>query len=382
MGNLSTDVLESTQYITIDWLTASFHIDYDIHEFIVELLQMDYRDFVFEEGGPGRSYHYGNTAKFEHIHVYYSTNKNVEDGLNAGFAINLGGQACRQYENYRWADRDSWSWYDTIHDLLKLGANFTRCDIALDFINSQYTWQFVLKKIYEKTLIYRGNVQRRNKINTKTGEDYHASVYIGDKPQQLNIYDKKGERFDRAGQEFDVENWTRWELRLFSDKAHMAILELANGRALGDLFCGILAAHYRFVTLTGDKNRSRRENARWWTKFLNGAKETKLYVEKDAPTLKRKENWLENHGPEKAELMLYMRDFFVYGSDAALEKLLTRIQMQTLNICDHDIQLILQGILEEAAATGKVDFYRKNIVTGNIIKEIHKLLNTKNEPKV
>ena len=114
---------------------------------------------------------------------------------------------------------------------------------------------------------------------------------------------------------------------MFSDKAHLAVLELAKGRALADLFCGILSAHYRFVTLTGDKNRSRRSNARWWIDFLNGAKETKLLIERDKPTLKKKENLLENHGPEKAEFMLYLKDLFVYGSDAALEKLIKRIQL-------------------------------------------------------
>lgn len=369
------------QYITIDWLTASFRdIDCDITEFIVEVLNMDYRDFIFSEGGVGRSYHYGNTAKFDNIQIYYSTQVDVENGLNTGFTVNFNGQGCRQYENYCWNDRKNWTWYDLISDLIKLSGNFTRLDMALDLINSPYTWQFLLEKIYKKTLIYRGSVKRYNKINTRTGEDYHASIYIGDKPQQLNIYDKKGERLDKAGEEYDVNSWTRWELRLFSDKAHLAVLELAEGRALADLFCGILSAHYRFVTLTGDKNRSRRENARWWTNFLNGARETKLLIEKDKPTLKKKENWLEKHGPEKAELMLYLKDLFVYGSDAALENLIKRIQLQTLNIVDADIQIILQGILEEASATGKIDLNRKDIVTDNIIKEIHSLLNKGTKP--
>ena len=363
------------QYVTIDWLTASFHdIDCDITEFIVEVLNMDYRDFIFQEGGIGRSYHYGNTARFDNVHIYYSTQKDIEDGLNSGFALNINGQGCRQYEIYCWNDRQSWTWYDLLIDLKKLCANFTRLDTALDLINSKYTWQFLLEKIYQKTLVYRGSVVRINKINSRTGEDYNASIYIGSKPQQLNIYDKKGERLDKAGEEYDVNSWTRWELRLSSDKAHMAVLELCEGRALADLFCGVLAAHYRFVTRTGDKNRSRRDNARWWNDFLNGAKETKLLIEREKPTLKKKENWLENHGPEKAELMLYMRDFFVYGSDAALDKLIKRVQHQCLNISDQDIQMILQGVLEEAAATNKTDLYRQDIATDNIIKEIHKLI--------
>ncbi|EOL46306.1 hypothetical protein RV11_GL000582 [Enterococcus phoeniculicola] len=371
MSNVSINTSKvSNKYITIDWLTASFSLDYDVHEFITEVLQMDYRDFIFEVGGIGRSYHYGNTAKFDNIHIYYSTALDVENGSNSGFAVNFNGQGCRQYEIYRWNENNCWTWYDTIRNLLKISGNFTRLDIALDLINSKYTWQFLLKKIYEKTLIYRGNVKRINKINTKTGEDYNASIYIGDKPQQLNIYDKKGERFDRAKQEYDVDSWTRWELRLSSDKAHLAVLELAEGRELSDLFQGILSAHYRFVTLTGDKNRSRRENARWWTEFLNNASETHLYVSKDKPTLKRKENWLENHGPDKAELMLYLKDYFVYGSNAAHEKLLSRIQLQRQNVTNTDIQLILQGITEEFAENGSVSRYK----TSQVVNELHELL--------
>ncbi|MBL1224584.1 replication initiation factor domain-containing protein [Enterococcus sp. BWR-S5] len=362
---------KEVRYITLDFLTASFNLEMDVYEFINEILHMNFRDFIFESGGVGRKYHYGNTAKFEHIHVYYSTQADIENGMNSGITVNLSGQACRQFELFRWSDNRKWTWYNTIQELVSAGARFTRCDIAQDFINSRYTWQFLLEKIYKKTLIYRGNVKRYNKINTKTGTDFNASIYIGDKPQQLNIYDKKGERFDRAKEEYDVENWTRWELRLFGDKAHMAVLELADGRALADLWAGILSAHYRFVTLTGDKNRSRRDNAKWWKEFLNGAKETKLLIESDKPTLKKKENWLENHGPDKAELMLYMRDFFVYGADTALDTLLKRIQSQRINLTDSDIQMLLQGIIEEASHANIIIDKQS---TDNVVKELHKCL--------
>lgn len=83
---------------------------------------------------------------------------------------------------------------------------------------------------------------------------------------------------------------------------------------------------------------------------------------------------------KKAELMLYLKDLFVYGSDAALENLIKRIKLQTLNIVDADIQIILQEILEEASACGKIDLNRKDIVTDNIIKEIHSLLNNRTKP--
>lgn len=371
MGDhLVTSVESTNRYITLDWLTISFSIEFDIHEFIVEILSMDYRDFIFECGGLARSYRYGNTAKFGDIHIYYSTKVDIENGLNSGLTVNLKGQGCRQFENYRWLQNDCWTWYDTICSFLKLDGKFTRCDIALDLINTRYTWQFLLEKIYQKTLVYRGTVQRRNKIDTRTGEDYHASIYIGDKPQQLNIYDKKGERFDREGQEYDVENWIRWELRLNADKAHLACLELAEGRSLSDLFCGVLKAHYRFVTRTGDKNRSRRSDARWWLQFLDHAQTTKLYVKKDTPTLKRKENWLENHGPDKSELMLFMRDYFVYGTETAFHKLTARIHKQSHNLTVSDVSLIVQGVFEECSQNGVVSKFSTN----QVIEQLHKLI--------
>lgn len=369
MNDVSLEFVEqSKRYITIDWLTASFNINLDVHDFIGEILFMDYHDFEFEVGGLARSYRYGNTAKFGDIHIYYSNNLDVENGLNAGFTINFRGQGCRQFESYRWSD-GSWCWYDTIKTFLLNDCKFTRLDIALDLINTKYTWQFLLEKIYQKTLIFRGDVRRHNKINTKTGEDYHASIYIGSKPQQLNVYDKKGERFDRAGQEFDVENWIRWELRLSGEKAHLACIELENGRSLSDLFCGVLRAHYRFVTRTGDKNLSRRNDARWWLEFLGNAVETKLYVDKDKPTLKKKENWLEKHGPDKSELMLYLKDYFVYGSAKAFDKLTKRIQRQSYNLTVDDLSMILQGVYEECSNAGVISKYSKN----QIIEELHKI---------
>lgn len=363
------------RFMAIDWLTASIPIEMDVEECITEVLQLDYRDFSFEDGGIARSYRYERTAKFGDIAVYYSTPEGIENGFNKGLAVNISGQGCRQYEMYKWQDDSYWTWYDTIGNINHYQANFTRIDMAMDVINSIYTWQFVLKKIYEKTLVYRGTVMRQNKINSRTGEDYHASIYIGDKPQQLNIYDKKGERFDRAKIEYDVENWTRWELRLSGDKAKIAVEEILGGRKLSDLFCGILKAHYRFVTLTGDKNRSRRSNAQWWERFLLEAQETPLYLQKDKPTLKRKENWLEKHGPDKAELMLYLKDFFVYGADKSLDRLLKRLQIQKLNMTDRDIQMIVQGIVEEMRIAGVVGRYGNTIKTGQVVQQIQEMLN-------
>ncbi|MBL1231021.1 replication initiation factor domain-containing protein [Enterococcus sp. BWB1-3] len=373
MNEPTTDIQSNElRYITIDWLTLSFADEtFDIMEVISEYLHLNPMDFEFKQLGLGASYHYGNTASFNDIQVFYSTNLDIQNGYNKGFTINISGQGCRQYESARWANNSNWTWYDTLRELEHLGGKCTHMDIAHDFVNSKYTWQFLLKKIYAKTLIYRGKVVRYNKINTRTGEDYHASIYIGGKPQQLNIYDKKGERFDKAGEEYDVESWTRWELRLGSDKAHMAFLELVEGRVLADLFAGILGAHYKFVTLTGDKNRSRRDIARWWSAFIGGAKLTKLYVTKDKPTLKKKENWLEKHGPDKAELMLYVRDLFVYGADNALNTLIKRLQVQSKNFTSADIQILLQGILEECFNAGVVmDQVKRN----DIVNQVHKIL--------
>lgn len=373
MGELSQDIQKNElRYITIDWLTLSFNVeDFDAMDVIRDYLHLNPYDFEFKPLGKGASYHYGNTAAFNNIEVFYSTHLDVQNGYNKGFTIHISGQGCRQYEMLRWAENEHWTWYNTIQELKELGGKCTHIDIAHDFVNSKYTWQFVLRKIYACTLIYRGNVYRYNKIDTKKGVDYHASIYIGDKPQQLNIYDKKGERFDKAGENFEVENWTRWELRLGGDKAHLAFLELCEGRHIADLFAGILAAHYKFVTLTGDKNRSRRDLARWWVAFLGGAKLTKLYVKKDKPTLKKKENWLEKHGPDKAELMLYMRDFFVYGAENALDTLIQRIQIQSKNFTAADIQVLLQGIIEESSNAGVVMDQAKKT---NVINELHNIL--------
>lgn len=373
MGEISEDIGKNEmRFIAIDHLTVSFpDNDFEVMDVITEYLHLNSFDFEFKPLGLGASYHYGNTATFNDIKIFYSTRLDVENGFNTGFTIHISGQGCRQYEQLRWSNNELWTWYDTIKELQKSGGKCTNIHIAHDFVNSKYTWQFLLRKIYACTLVYRGKVYRYNKIDTKKGVDYNASIYIGDKPQQLNIYDKKGERFDKAGENYEVENWTRWELRLGSDKANMAFLELVNGRGLADLFAGILGAHYKFVTLTGDKNRSRRDLARWWVSFIGGAKLTKLYVDKDKPTLKNKENWLGNHGADKAELMLYIRDLFVYGADAALDTLIKRIQIQSKNFTAADIQVLLQGIIEESSSAGVVMDNAKKM---NVINELHNIL--------
>jgi hypothetical protein len=94
--------------------------------------------------------------------------------------------------------------------------------------------------------------------------------------------------------------------------------------------------------------------------FLNDAEATKLLVEKEKPTLKRTENWLENHGPDKAELLLYLRDFFVYGSEHAIETLMKRVQAQREKLTDLDIQVLYHGIVEECRHANVVSKYSVN----------------------
>lgn len=331
--------------ITLDWLTFSITDDMSIYLFIKDVLGLKVDNFEFLDGGIARSYRYSSLAKSDMIQIYYSTIEGIEAGFNKGLTLNLSGQGCRQFEMLQWYLNTDWSWYDLFKSLSLYTTKCTRMDLAQDCINSIYTPQYLLQKIYEKTFLYNGTIRRTNKVNAKTGDDDHFSVYIGAKPQQLNVYDKKGERLSK-GELYDVENWTRWELRLGQEKADMAFRELLEGRTVADLYTAILNAHYRFVRRTGDTNRSRRPNAKWWDNFLNTSEKVSLLVQKTKPTLEKKEAWIFNGGASKAELSLWLRDLMVYDKDKAQQMIYSRILAQKDKMTDTDFISIAQSIIE------------------------------------
>lgn len=340
--------------ITLDWLTFSIKDDISVHYFIQNALHLNTSNFEFSDGGVARSYHYSSIAKADTIQIYYSTTEAIEKGFNRGLTFNLSGQACRQFEMLNWYRQSDWSWYDLFQALAVYDVRCTRIDIAQDCINSNYTPQLLLQKIYEKTFVYNGTIKRINKVDAKSGKDDHFSVYIGTKLQQLNVYDKKGERLAN-GEIYDVDNWTRWELRLGQDKADFAFNELLNGCAVADLYNAILNAHYRFVKRTGDSNRSRRQNAKWWNHFLDTTESIKLLTEKTKPTLQKKENWLYFGGPNKAELSLWLRDLMVYGEEKARQQIYGRILAQKEKMTDTDFIAVAQSIIETDNYNNKHD---------------------------
>ncbi|OTN76437.1 hypothetical protein A5886_001514 [Enterococcus sp. 8G7_MSG3316] len=71
--------------------------------------------------------------------------------------------------------------------------------------------------------------------------------------------------------------------------------------------------------------------------------------------------------------MLYLKDYFVYGSANAFDKLTKRIQKQSYNLTVDDLSMILQGVYEECSNAGIVSNYSKN----QIIEELHKIQHRK-----
>ena len=86
--------------------------------------------------------------------------------------------------------------------------------------------------------------------------------------------------------------------------------------------------------------------------------------------MERKENWLIRHGPDKAELLVYLRDFFVYGNDQALDNLINRIIYQRSKLTDKDIQIIIQGVIEEINMNNSV---KSEINTKRVLEMLEKI---------
>lgn len=139
------------------------------------------------------------------VSVSFSNIKLHSSKTHDNILVDIGGQACRQYEEYM-CRVEGWHWQKFIHSILSLNGIITRIDLALDiFDNSMPS----IKSL--KEYISRGQLCTKSykfmKINSGRildGQVTGRSLYIGAAPQILRIYDKKQERKDNAYEYFFI----------------------------------------------------------------------------------------------------------------------------------------------------------------------------------
>ena len=213
--------------------------DYDLPK-VSQLLGISVYDFSSENlGSPFPNYH--KKVCFANIEVHFST-------THSNALINLSGQACRQYEEYM-NKGEGWQWQKFLKTIIELNGKITRIDLALDIFDdlspSVKTIQDYIKRGQLSTKAHKFVEINSGRISDGVLTGF--TIYIGSAPQILRIYDKANERLVNAD-EIIIGKWIRWELELTDKKAQQVAVLIGEGKPLGYVIRGILAAHYSFKT--------------------------------------------------------------------------------------------------------------------------------------
>lgn len=307
---------------------------------IADLLGISVYDFSSEvEGSPFPNYH--KKVSFANIEVHFSTS-------HTNALINLSGQACRQYEEYM--DKfEGWHWQKFLQTIINLQGKITRIDLALDVFDdlspSVQTIQNYIKRGQLSTKAHRFVEINSGRISDGVLTGF--TIYIGSAPQILRIYDKANERLVNTD-EVILGKWIRWELELTDKKAQQIAVLISEGKPLGKIIRGVLAAHYSFKTQDKKKdthNKSRLPNMKWWDNFICQADKIPLRITKEKLTLSKKKNWIEK-STSKSLAMVYQTLESVYGNELARVYLNELIQDGKEKFTDLDKSMIEQRINE------------------------------------
>ncbi|MDA1758590.1 replication initiation factor domain-containing protein [Bacillus cereus] len=326
----------------IDWLR--FSIPNSDFPFVAEkILGIPITDFDSEgKGSPFPTY----DVRFSFANIEIHLGKKHSNVL-----VNLSGKGCRQYEEYM-SQTIGWHWHSFISTLLKFKANTTRIDLALDIFNEATPH---VRKIQD--YVKRGQLSSRSQIfkEINSGRVLDGiltgfTLYIGNQPQTLRIYDKKQEIRDTTGEVLNINKWVRWELELGNAKAMQVCQHIADGIPLNSIICGILASHYAFKTQPKGKNKdfhnkSRWKNMKWWDEFINDIPKIPLRVTKAKTTMREKKNWIEK-SKTKSRAMLYEVYKQAFGIEYAEAYLREELNIGQMKLTDWDRSIITQSVNE------------------------------------
>ncbi|WP_283749663.1 replication initiation factor domain-containing protein [Bacillus mycoides] len=326
----------------IDWLR--FSIPNSDFPFVAEkILGIPITEFDSEgKGSPFPTYDV--RFSFANIEIHLSKK-------HSNILVNLSGKGCRQYEEYM-SQTIGWHWQSFINTLLKFEANTTRIDLALDIFDETTP---NVRKIQD--YVKRGQLSSRSQtfkeINSGRVLDgvlTGFTLYIGNHPQILRIYDKKQEIRDNTGEVLNINKWVRWELELGDKKAIQVCQHIADGIPLNSIILGILASHYAFKTQPKGKNKdfhnkARWKNMKWWDEFINGIPKIPLRITKAKITMKEKKNWIEK-STTKSRAMLYEVYKQAFGIEYAEAYLREELNIGQTKLTDLDRSIITQSVNE------------------------------------
>jgi phage replication initiation protein len=180
-----------------------------------------------------------------------------------------------------------------LSDLYRMGAKFTRVDLAADDTLWLLDLEEIARKSKDKCEIvcqahsgnkYEGTFGKSRDGHTETYGSRHSETFV-------RIYDKAAEQKAKTGQV--IAHWIRVEFEYKDARAQAVADYIATHRETWrEAARGWFLAYLDFKEPGQDANRSRWETCDWWLKFLENASKKRLFISRAVKTVDEVKNWV------------------------------------------------------------------------------------------
>lgn len=340
--------------VKIDYLAVTIPNLITAEQVIEKILLMSIERFSIQGWGIN---HYQRHYACAEIMVLFNVKETLKDGVyivengddRMGVHVLMKGKGCRQYEEFMNGTDNNW--VALFQRLFKYNTKMTRLDIANDIYNDKLNVQKMYRQAKEGLCICDAKTATYYETFTlENGEIVGETLTIGkvSGKQEFCIYNKRMEQIDRLSteQKENIKSWIRAEFRVCKEKADILLKDIASGKPLKDVYFEAINGHYRFVARQSkNKNRFKRESAKWWIDYIETRNKTILSVERKKTTLKNIDYWIDKQ-VSKSLAKLYQADILSFGLQEANNRMNNRLENGTKKLTENDYKEIEQFALE------------------------------------
>lgn len=248
--------------ILYDWLTFSTGFLRD------EVLLFLGLDHVQWKTGLKTRLLYDERWEYEGISIHWSA---PHSSNNSGCCVEMSGGGCRTFETF-----GGKCFPRLLYDLVEMGANITRLDIAYD----DFTGVIDLDEMFRACNALEFKCTSKSfstNLSATDREHFGKSVCHGARSSEVffRCYDKRVER----GAYDEFSHWVRFEIQLRKNAA-MNFARL--GGQIGHKFAAVINNYLAYlVPDPSDTNYRRWELAPWWSEFVASVDRVSLYSKKE-----------------------------------------------------------------------------------------------------
>jgi phage replication initiation protein len=175
-------------------------------------------------------------------------------------------------------------------DLYRMGAKFTRIDLAADDLKGLLDMEVILAKVEQDDFVCRSRVvDQVRRLRGGAGN----TLYFGSRASDtfFRIYDKAAEQA-KKGVLF-AGHWVRTEMELKHERAHeVAVYICENPETWGETARGWFLRFLDFKEHEEDQTKSRWDTCGWWSEYLENASKVRILICYQKKTIEDLKRWV------------------------------------------------------------------------------------------